>query len=66
MTPMHIAAKADNAFSITYFRARGIDVDCLDNDGQTPLHYACYEAADKAIYYLLAWTNAVNLQDNQG
>lgn len=53
---MHVAAQADRAYPLTYLYKRGLDVDCVDAEGQTPLHWACYQGADEAIYFLLAWT----------
>jgi len=41
-------------------------MDSLDREGQTPLHWACYQGADEAIYYLLAWSKALNVQDAHG
>lgn len=43
-----------------------MDVDCEDIEGQTPLHWACHQGSGEAIYYLLAWTKALNKQDNKG
>jgi ankyrin repeat protein len=37
-----------------------VDVDSVDNEGLTPMHWACYMASDEAIYYLLAWTKDLN------
>jgi len=63
---MHLAAKADLPFPITFLMKRGVDVDCKDNEGRTPLHLACEQGSDEAIYYLLAWTKDVSAQDNFG
>ena len=63
---MHFAAKADKAFALTFLYKRGVNPDCIDNEGLTPLHWACYMASDEAIYYLLAWTKALNQKDNNG
>lgn len=41
-------------------------MESLDNEGQTPLHWACYQGADEAIYYLLAWVTDMNIQDKHG
>lgn len=60
LSPMHVAAQADRAYPLTFLYARGLDVDCVDAEGQTPLHWACYQGADEAIYYLLAWTKNIN------
>jgi len=66
LAPIHVAAQADGAFAITFLHEHGIDVDELDDEDQTPLHWACYRGADVAIYYLLAWTKAINYQDKKG
>ena len=63
---MHVAAQADRAYSLSFLQYYNVDVDCLDKDGQTPLHWACYQGSDEAIYYLLAWTKALNWQDKTG
>ena len=41
-------------------------MESQDNEGQTPLHWACYQGADDAIYYLLAWIKNINIQDING
>jgi ankyrin repeat protein len=30
------------------------------------LHWACYQGGEEAIYYLLAWLEDINKQDNRG
>ena len=60
LSPMHVAAQADRAFPLTFLWYNGVDVDCVDSEGQTPLHWACYQGASEAIYYLLAWSNSLN------
>jgi len=30
---MHLAAKADLPYPITFLKKKGLDVDCIDNDG---------------------------------
>jgi len=43
MSLMHKAAYDNNSYLITYLRDKvGIDVNETDNDGNTPLHLACY------------------------
>lgn len=49
---MHVAAQGDSAFSLTYFRNKGISINAQDSAGSTPLHWACYNASDTATYYL--------------
>ena len=41
-------------------------METTDNEGQTPLHWACDQGAEEAIYYLLAWIHRINLQDING
>ena len=41
-------------------------MDPKDNEGQTPLHHACYYGAEDGMYYLQPWTKAINWQDNEG
>ena len=60
LTSLHLAAQADKAFAITFLYKKGANIDCIDNEGLTPLHWACYMASDEAIYFLLAWTKALN------
>ena len=55
LTPVHVAAQADKAFPLQFLYSRGMDMESIDNEGQTPLHWACYQGAEEAIYYLLAW-----------
>ena len=60
LSPMHLAAHGDQPFSITYLYKNGGDIDALDVDNQTPLHWACYQGSEKAIYYLEAWSKNIN------
>ena len=57
---MHFAAKADRAFALTFLYKNGANPDCIDKEGLTPLHWACYMASEEAIYFLLAWSKAIN------
>jgi len=66
LTPVHVAAQADRAYPLSFLQSYGLDMDSLDSEGQTPLHWACYQGADEAIYYLLAWSKALNVQDAHG
>jgi len=34
--------------------------------GETPLHKACQTGNDDAIYYILAWSNGLNIKDTTG
>jgi hypothetical protein len=48
------------------FRQLGLNIDLLDGNGATPMHWACYCASDTAIYYLNSWSCDVNIKDHQG
>mmetsp|Transcript_16093 Transcript_16093/g.11610 ORF Transcript_16093/g.11610 Transcript_16093/m.11610 type:complete len:183 (+) Transcript_16093:370-918(+) len=61
---LHVAAQSDQAFSLTYFKKRGLNMKDRDKANSTPLHWACQSGADTAIYYLLAWDAEVNEQDS--
>jgi ankyrin repeat protein len=70
---MHIAAKFDNAFALTYFHLKqNMDLTSTDSDGNKPLHIACSNGSNKAIYYLLGLTehkqlsSYINLVNNHG
>ena len=52
---MHVAAQGDQAYSLTYFREKGISVNSVDDEGSTPLHWACFSGSDTASYYLQSW-----------
>lgn len=52
---LHIAAQGDSAYSLCYFRSRGISINSVDAAGSTPLHWACFSASDTATYYLQSW-----------
>ena len=49
---LHVAAQGDQAYSLTYFRDKGISINSVDAELSTPLHWACFAGSDTAIYYL--------------
>ena len=61
---IHVAAQGDQAYSLLYFKNRGLSVTERDAESSTPLHWACFAGSDTAIYYLLAWNVSVNAMDN--
>jgi ankyrin repeat protein len=63
---IHVAAQGDQAYSLTYFRLKGVSLFDRDGEASTPLHWACFSGSDTAIYYLLAWGIDVNSRDNLG
>lgn len=63
---LHVAAQGDEAYSLAYFRHKGISVMSRDNGGSTPLHWACAAGSDTASYYLMSWEVDVNAVDAHG
>ena len=63
---MHVAAQGDQAYSLTYFYKQGLGVNSVDNEGSTPLHWACFAGSDTASYYLQSWDCHVNARDAVG
>lgn len=57
---LHVAAQGDQAFSLTFFKSKGVPLHQRDGEYSTPLHWACFAGSDTAIYYLLAWGLDVN------
>ena len=42
LTPMHVSASADQIKALTFLYCHGGNIDCEDDEGQIPLHWACY------------------------
>ncbi len=63
---LHVAAQGDQAYSLTYFKEKGLDLHEKDEENSTPLHWACFAGSDTAIYYLLAWDADIHAKDNIG
>ena len=63
---LHVAAQGDQAYSLTYFKTKGVPLEERDGENSTPLHWACFSGSDTAIYYLLAWGLNINAKDNAG
>ena len=57
---MHLAAQNDQAYSLTFFKEKGLSTSSQDNEQSTVLHWACFAGSDTSIYYLLAWGVDVN------
>lgn len=60
---LHVAAQGDQAYSLTYFRAKGLSIMSKDKEKSTPLHWACVAGSDTATYYLQSWGVDVNARD---
>jgi ankyrin repeat protein len=40
-----------------------MDINAVDDQGNTPLHWSLIEQSEIALSYLLAWDPKLNLQD---
>ena len=63
---LHVAAQGDQAYSLTYFKERGLSIKSKDKEKSTPLHWACCAGSDTASYYLQSWGVDVNAKDFLG
>jgi ankyrin repeat protein len=53
-TALHCAAARGNIAAIAFLLSRGADVNSLDRDNETPLHYAASADHAEAVTYLIA------------
>lgn len=63
---VHVAAIRNNAPILKELIARGLDVNLVDNYGQTPLHYASEQAGVEVIQTLLDAGATINSVDKNG
>lgn len=64
---MHKAAMDDNSYLITYLRDKlGFTISEADYDGNTPLHYACYNNSEYASFWLIGFGSDVNALNKIG
>jgi len=58
---MHKAAMDDNTYIITYLRDKcNFDIKEVDYEGNTPLHYACFNLQECAANWLIGFGSEVN------
>ena len=63
---VHIAAEANQVTMLMYLLLNeALDIFCLDENGSTPLHWACYSGAFEAVDYLLSLKADINAQDKE-
>ena len=64
---LHMAAQGNNPNIIIYFKFKyNISVFSIDNNGNTPLHWACYNSSEEAINFLLSYMTDINIKNNSG
>lgn len=64
---MHKAAMDDNSYLITYLRDKlKFTISEADYDGNTPLHYACYNNSEYASFWLIGFGADVNAINKNG
>ena len=64
---LHMAAQGNNPNMIIYFKVKyNISVISKDSQGNTPLHWACYNSSEETINYLLSYMEDINIQNNEG
>ncbi len=64
---LHMAAQGNNPNIIIFFKVKyNISVLSKDSQGNTPLHWACYNSSEEAINFLLSFMNDINVQNNEG
>jgi ankyrin repeat protein len=61
MNVMHVAAQSDQVISLYYFKTKGLDINIIDGQKNTPLHWALKEQSETAVAYLLAWKVNLNI-----
>lgn len=61
MSAMHLAAKSDQILILSWLRNKAFDAQCLDNEDNTPLHYAALHCCEFASAVLLSWKVDVNM-----
>ena len=66
VTPLHLAAKY--GFQVRRFlESYRFNVDCIDSNGQTPLHYACAAGHLDIVKMMIAESNAcISFKDKNG
>jgi len=65
---MHKAAMDDNTYLITLLRDKyNFSIEEKEHQGNTPLHYACYNNSEYAAFWLIGFganVNSTNIQGN--
>lgn len=64
-TLLHLAAAEESSWPVRQLLSAGANVDLLDRDGQTPLHYAAGRSPS-SVCLLIAAGSHVNARNHQG
>ena len=63
---MHIAAESNQPSMMLYlYLNEAQDISSVDENGSTPLHWACYYKAEECVNYLLHLNVDINAQDKE-
>ena len=63
---MHIASGSNQpSMLIHLFLNEAQDISSVDENGSTPLHWACYYSAEESVNYLLSLKVDINAQDKE-
>ena len=52
---LHVSAQGDNPASLAYFIKKGMDINVVDERGDSPLHWAALNNAEVSIQYIIAF-----------
>ena len=63
---MHLAAESNQPTMLIYLLLNEAqDISSVDENGSTPLHWACYYGAEESVNYLLSLNVDINAQDKE-
>ena len=63
---VHIAAEKNKPTMLIHLILNeALDIFCLDENGSTPLHWACYSGSYETVDYLLSLKADINAQDKE-
>ena len=63
---MHIASGSNQPSMLIYLLLNEAqDISSVDENGSTPLHWACYYSAEESVNYLLSLNVDINAQDKE-
>ena len=64
---LHIAEQNNKLNMLILFKEKyKFDIESTDDEGSTPLHWACYTNSFNCVEYLLSFNINVNIQDKEG